>query len=126
LVTCTSSSRRTEEEYRQATSNKTAMGGMLSKPPDVYLKFKTVKKEDLTRYVTMELENETKVAIIAYITQEEVSKEIARWMVESIDIEFIEELKNEYTGFANERPKTFLTHMEKEYCKSTIDDKLKA
>ena len=47
-------------------------------------------------------------------------------MVESINIEFIEDLKNEYTGFANETPKTFLTHMEQEYCKSTIDDKLKA
>ena len=47
-------------------------------------------------------------------------------MVESIDIEFIEELKNEYTGFVNETPKTFISHMEKEYCDSTIDDQLKA
>jgi hypothetical protein len=116
----------TEEEYRKATGNKTATVGKLTKPPDVNPKFKTVKKEELTRYVAMELENETKVAIIAYITQEEVSKEIARRMVESIDIEFIEELMNEYTGFANETPKTFIIHMEKEYCESTIDDKLKA
>jgi hypothetical protein len=116
----------TEEEYRKATGNKTATVGKLTKPPDVNPKFKTVKKEELTRYVAMELENETKMAMIAYITQEEVSKEIARRMVDSIDIEFIEELKNEYTGFANETPKTFIIHMEKEYCESTIDDKLKA
>ena len=83
-----------------------------------------MKKEDLMRYVTMELESETKKAMIAYITQEEVSKEIARRMVESIDIEFIKELKNEYTGFANQTPKTFIIHMEREYCESTIDDKL--
>ena len=116
----------TEEEYRKATGNKTATVTMLTKPPDVNPKFKTVKKEDLTRFVSMELEAETKMEMTAYITQEEVSKEIARRMVESIDIEFIEELKNEYTGFANETPKTFITHMEKEYCESTIDDQLKA
>jgi hypothetical protein len=99
---------------------------MLKKPPDVNPKFKTMKKEEITRFVSMELEAETKMEMTAYITQEEVSKEIARRMVESIDIEFIEELKNEYTGFANETPKTFITHMEKEYCESTIDDQLKA
>ena len=116
----------TEEEYRQATSNTKPTVNRLPKPSDVNPKFKTKKKEDLTRYRTMELENETKLAIIAYITQDEVSKEIARRMVESIDIKFIEELKNEYTGFVNETPKTLFTHMEKEYCESTIDDKLKA
>ena len=115
-----------QEEYRQATSNSTATVDMLTKPDDVNPKFKTEKPEDLTRYRTMELENETKTAIIAYITQEEVSKEIARRMVENIDIEFIEDLMNEYTGFVNETPKTFLTHLEKEYCEATIDDKLKA
>jgi hypothetical protein len=58
----------TEEEYTVS---------MLTKPADVNPKFKTKKKEDLTRYRAMELENEMKVAIITYITQEEVSKEIA-------------------------------------------------
>jgi len=116
----------TEKEYRKATSNETATVTMLKKPPDVNPKFKSVDKKDLTRFVSMELEAETKMEMTAYITQEEVSKEIARRMVESIDIEFIEELKNEYTGFANETPKTFITHMEKEYCESTIDDKLSA
>jgi hypothetical protein len=106
----------TEEEYRQATSNTKPTVNRLPKPADVNPKFKIEKKEDLTRYRTMELENETKLAIIAYITQDEVSKEIACRMVESIDIKFIEELKNEYTGFVNETPKTLFTHMEKEYC----------
>jgi hypothetical protein len=116
----------TEEEYRKATNNKSATVTMLNKPPDVNPKFSTEKEEDLTRYRCLELEAETKMEIIAYITQEEVSKEITRRMVESIDIEFIEEIKNEYTGFANETPKTFIIHLEKEYCESTIDDKLKA
>jgi hypothetical protein len=116
----------TEKEYRKATSSTTATVDMLTKPPDVNPKFSTDKEEDLTRFRYLELKNKTKVAMIAYITQEEVSKEIARRMVESIDIEFIEELKNEYTGFANETPKSFIIHMEKEYCESTIDDMLKA
>jgi len=116
----------TEKEYRAATSSKTSTVAMLTKPPDVNPKFSTKKEEDLTRFRFLELENKTKVAMTAYITQEEVSKEIARRMVESIDIEFIEELKSEYTGFLNETPKSFIIHMEKEYCDSTIEDKLKA
>ena len=39
-----------QEEYRQATSNSTATVDMLTKPDDVNPKFKTEKKEDLTRY----------------------------------------------------------------------------
>jgi hypothetical protein len=67
----------TEDEYRQATSNTTTTVALLTKPDDVNPKFQTVKKEDLTRFIVMQLENETKVAKIAYITQEEVTKEIA-------------------------------------------------
>jgi len=74
----------------------------------------------------MQLEHETKEALAAYITQEEVSKEITGWMVASIEPEFIEELKNEYTGYTNETPKSFLAHLANEYCAATIDDKLKA
>jgi hypothetical protein len=47
-------------------------------------------------------------------------------MVASIEPEFIEELKNEYTGYTNETPKLFLAHQAKEYCAAIIDDKLKA
>lgn len=115
-----------EAEYRMATSNTTATVDKLLKPDDVNPLFRTEKKEDLTRYRVMQLENETKMSIIAYITQEEVSKEITRRMVESIDLEFIEELKSEYTGFTNETPKSLIAHVEKEYCEPTIDDKLKA
>ena len=115
----------TEDEYKKATNKTSATVTMLKKPPDVNPKFST-ETPPISRYRVMELESETKVAMIAYLTQEEVSKEIARRMVESIDIEFIEELKNEYTGFVNETPKTFISHMEKEYCDSTIDDQLKA
>ena len=115
-----------EEEYRKATNNKSATVTMLKKPPDVNPKFKDVEKKDLTRFVSMELEAKTKMQMTAYITQEEVSKEITRRMVESINSEFIEELKNEYTGYVNETPKTIIAHMEKEYCESTIDDKISA
>jgi len=47
-------------------------------------------------------------------------------MVASIELEFIEELKNEYTGYTNKTPKLFLAHLAKEYCAATIDDKLSA
>ena len=115
-----------QPDYRIATKTSSAKVDQLQKPDDVNPKFKTEKKEDLTRYRIMQLEHETKEALAAYITQEEVSKEISRRMVASIEPEFIEELKNEYTGYTNETPKSFLAHLAKEYCAATIDDKLKA
>ena len=59
----------------------------------------------------MQLEHETKEALAAYITQEEVLKEITRRMVASIEPEFIEELKNEDTGYTNKMPTSFLAHL---------------
>ena len=115
-----------QPDYRIATKNNSAKVDQLQKPDDVNPKFKTEKKEDLTRYRIMQLEHETKEVLAAYITQEEVSKEITRRMVASIEPEFIEELKTEYTGYTNETPKSFLAHLAKEYCAATIDDKLKA
>jgi tRNA uridine 5-carbamoylmethylation protein Kti12 len=116
----------TEEEYRLATKDTSANVDMLQKPDKVNPKFKTTKEEDLTRYMIMQLENETKAVTIAYITQEEVSKEITRQMVDSIELEFIKELKHEYTGFTNQTPRSFIAHIEKEFCEPTINDQLKA
>jgi hypothetical protein len=113
-------------EYRIATNDTSATVDLLMKPDEVNPKFMTETKDALTRYRVLQLEAETKQAISAYVTQEEVSKEIGRRMVASIDPEFIEELKNEYTGYTNETPKSFLAHLAKEYCAATIDDKLSA
>ena len=115
-----------QAEYRLATSDTSATVDLLKKPDEVNPKFKTETKEALTRYRILQLEAETKETSSAYITQEEVSKEIGRRMVASIEPEFIEELKNEYTGYTNETPKSFLAHLAKEYCAATIDDKLNA
>ncbi len=49
-----------------------------------------------------------------------------RWMVASIETEYIEELDNEYTGYNNKTPKSILAHLATEYCKATVADKLKA
>ena len=66
-----------QPDYRIATKNNSANVNQLQKPDDVNPKFKTEKKEDLTRYRIMQLKHETKEALAAYITQEEVSKEIS-------------------------------------------------
>ncbi len=95
-----------QPDYCIATKNNSANVDQLQKPNDVNPKFKTEKKEDLTQ-----LEHETKEALAAYITQEEVSKEISQRMVASIEPEFIEELKNEYMGYTNKTPKLFLAHL---------------
>ena len=113
-----------QAEYRIATSDASATVDLLMKPDEVNPKFQTKTKEALTRYRVLQLEAETKQAISAFVTQEEVSKEIGRRMVASIEPEFIEELKNEYTGYTNETPKSFLAHLAKEYCEATIDNKL--
>jgi hypothetical protein len=113
-----------QAEYCIATSDTSATVNLLMKPDEVNPQFKTKTKEALTWYRVLQLKAETKQTILAYVTQEEVSKEIGRRMVASIEPEFIEELKNEYTGYTNETPKSFLAHLAKEYCAATIDDKL--
>ena len=49
--------------------------------------FKTLKKEELTKYKVLQLEAETKQDITAYITQEETANELVRRMVVSIETE---------------------------------------
>ncbi len=88
-----------QAEYRIATSNTSATVDLLMKPDKVNPKFQTKTKEALTRYRILQLKAKTKQAISAFVTQEEVSKEIGRRMMASIEPEFIEELKNEYTGY---------------------------
>ena len=103
-----------QAEYRIATSDTSATVDLLMKPDKVNPKFQTGTKEALTWYRILQLEAKTKQAISAFVTQEEVLKEIGRRMVASIEPEFIEELKNEYTGYTNETPKSFLAHLAKE------------
>ena len=63
---------------------------------------------------------------MVYITQEEVTKEIGRWLVASIEPEFIKEFKKDYTGYTNKMPELFLCHMSKEYYTAKIKYKLSA
>jgi hypothetical protein len=60
-----------------ATKNNSTKVDQLQKPVNVNPKFKTKKKEDLTRYRIMQLKHKTKETLAAYITQEERSKEIS-------------------------------------------------
>ena len=115
-----------QADYPLATSDTSATVNLLQKPDNINPKFKTKKKEDLTCYKIMQLEVKTREAIAAYITQEEVSKEIGCRMVASIKLEVIEELKNKYTEYMNKTPKLFLAHLAKEYCAPTIENKLSA
>ncbi len=115
-----------QADYRLATSDTLATVKPLKKPDNFNPKFKTKMNEDLTRYKIMQFEAKTREEIVAYITQEEVAKEIGRQMVTRIKPVFIEELKNKYMGYTNKTPKLFLAHLAKEYCSATIDNKLRA
>ncbi len=85
-----------------------------------------LKKDKLTKYKVLQLEVETRQKITAYLTQEEMSKELVRRMVASIETEYIKELDNEYTGYNNETPRSILAHLATEYCKATVANQLKA
>jgi hypothetical protein len=61
-----------------------------------------------------------------YLTQEDTSKELVCQMVASIEMEYIKELDNEYTGYNNETPKSILAHLTTKYCKATVANQLKA
>jgi hypothetical protein len=105
-----------EKKYRIATKNTTATVGLLKKSLDVKPKFQLLKKDKLTKYKVLQLEAETRQKITVYLTQEEMSKELVRWMVASIETENIKELDNKYTGYNNETPKSILAHLATEYC----------
>ncbi len=85
-----------------------------------------LKKDKLTKYKVLQLEAKTRQKITAYLTQEEMSKEIVRWMVASIKMEYIKELDNEYTVYNNKTPKSILAHLATKYCKATVANQLKA
>jgi hypothetical protein len=115
-----------KKEYRIARKNTTATVGLLKKPPEVNSKFQLLKKDKLTKYKVLQLEAETRQRITAYLTQEEMSKELVRRMVASIEMEYIKELDNEYTGYSNKTPKSILAHLTTKYCEATVADQLKA
>ena len=89
-------------------------------------KFKTEKKEDLSSFCILQLKAETRAALLAYTTQEEAAEEIVHRLVSSINEMYIEELKNEFTGFTNQMPKSMPAHLAQEYCKAAITNKLLA
>jgi hypothetical protein len=69
-----------EKEYRIATKNTTATVGLFKKPLNVHPKFQLLKKDELTKYMVLQLEAKTRQKIIVYLTQEEMSKKsCTRW-----------------------------------------------
>ena len=90
-----------EKEYCVATKNNTATVDLLAKPPNVHPDFQSLTKDQLTKYKVPQLEDKTKQQITAYLTQEETSKEIVRWMVASIEPDYSKDLNNKYTGYNN-------------------------
>ena len=118
-----------EKECDKATKINTATVDLLVQLPNVHPDFQFLTKNQLTKYKILHLENKTKQVITAYLTQEETSKEIVRWMVESIKadyIEDIEDLHNKYTGYNNKTPKLLLAHITGNYCETTVTDQIKA
>ena len=115
-----------KKEYRVATKNNTATVDPLAKPPNVHPDCQSLTKDQLTKYKVLQLEDETKQQITAYVTQEKTSKEIVRRMVASIKTNYSEDLNNKYTGYNSKTPKLLLTHISKNYCKTTVTDQLQA
>jgi hypothetical protein len=116
-----------EKEYCIATkTTMMATVGLLKKPRDVNPEFQSLKKDKLTKYKVLQLKAETRQKITAYLTQEEMSKEHVRRMVASIEMEYIKELDNEYTGYNNKTQMFILAHLTIEYCKATVANQLKA
>ena len=76
----------------------------------------------------LQLKDEAKQQITAYLTQEETPKEIVQQMVASIDPAYIniKDLNNKYMGYNNETPKSLLTHFAGNYFKTTVTDQLQA
>jgi len=115
-----------EKEYRIATKNASATVDLLPKLPNIHPDFQALTKDQLTKYKFLQLEDETKQKITAYLTQEETSKEIVQRMVASIEPDCIKDLNNKYKGYNNKTPKSLLAHIAENYCKTTVTDQLQA
>jgi hypothetical protein len=103
-----------------------ATAGLLKKPPDGNPEFQSLKKDKITKYKVLQLKAETRQMITAYLTQEEMSKELMCRMVASMETEYIKELDNKFTGYNNKTQKSILAHLVTKYCKATVPDQLKA
>ena len=113
-----------EDKYQIATCIPMAMVTQHTKPDDVNPKFKTEKKEDLSSFCIRQLEAKMRAALITYTTQEEIAKEIIHSLVDSNHKMYVKEIKNKFTRFTNQTPKSILAHLAQEYCEATITNKL--
>ena len=61
--------------------------------------------------------------ILDWYTQEEVDETLKTLIINAVDPQYIEELKQDYVGYANEIAKTMLSHIKNTWCKITTRKK---
>ena len=61
--------------------------------------------------------------ILDWYTQEEVDDTLKNLIINAVDPQYIEELKQDYVGYANETAKTMLSHIKNTWCKITTREK---
>jgi len=76
-----------------------------------------------SNYHRLKFTREQDEKILDYHTQEEVDDAIKNLIIESVDPQYIEELKRDYVGYANETGKSMLAHIKSTWCKITTREK---
>ena len=79
-----------------------------------------------TKFDMLTLQEEQKLVIMEYQQQVAVDNTLKECLINSVDDQYIEELKKDYIGYADETTKTLLAHIKSTWCKVTTQEKKKA
>ena len=76
-----------------------------------------------SNYDRLKYTRERDEKIFDYHTQEEVDDALKNLIIAAVDPQYIEELKKDYVGYANDTAKTMLAHIKDTWCKITTREK---
>ena len=111
-----------DEPYQTLTGDPNLLTAWQDMPNAVHpdIDARTSKFELLT------LQEDQKLIITEYQQQVAVNNTLKECLIKAVDEQYIEELKKDYIGYANETTKTILAHIKTTWCKVTTHEKRKA
>ena len=82
--------------------------------------------ETCSEFELLTLQAEQKQTIAEYHKQIAVDNTLKKCLLKSIDEQYVEELKKDYIGYADESTKSILSHIKTTWCKVTTQEKKQA
>ena len=112
-----------DNELQTATGDPNARSDRQTKPPYVHPQITATS----THQERAQLTAAQNIKLTAYFQQEAVDEYLVERIVqEVVDTQYVADLKNKYTGYANQTIKSVLTHLKVEWVQITTKDKTEA